>query len=239
VHTSSRGTGTALELAFALRDLARSAGYAGIVAWVEPHEQEAALARLLRLRQTGPLLHRFEIPLSCGGGQDRSVGDSIPCLTNSGTIAFDGAGSQQAPPMLDDLLSVTEDRQHLGDAGPTDRRQPHYRRKTVHWVLDRHRLVLSGLPCQSVADLPKLIVAMRTVPAQSASALEVPVPAADLSAALSLVSIKARRLSRTPVRIGRLDFAAAPPHDKPVTAEPAVRLHREFVTTMTKRSGAT
>jgi hypothetical protein len=36
-----------------------------------------------------------------------------------------------------------------------------------------------------------------------------------------------------------LDFAAAPPHDKPVTAEPAVHLNREFVTTMTKRSGAT
>lgn len=223
VHEPSRGSGAALELAFALRDSARNAGYAGIVAWVEPHQREAGLARLLRLRQTGPLLHRFEIPLWDGDGQDSSVGDATHCLANSDTIVVDVPGKKQATPMLDDLLSVAED----------PRRPPAYGPVTVHWVLDRRRLVLSSFPYHSIADLPELTSAMKTLArAQGASALEIPLPAADISAALSLASIKARRLSRTPVRIGRLDFAAASSGEKPVTVEPAVDINPKLVASM-------
>ena len=229
VDESARGSGAALELAFALRDSARSAGFAGIVAWVEPHKPEAGLARLLRLRQTSPLLHRFEIPLSDGDGQDSSLGDAH-CFANSGTIVLDVAWRKQATPMLDDLLGVAEDPQPRAGAEPVDGRPPLGGCAAVHWVLDRHRLVLSGLPCRSIVDLPELTSAMKTLArAQGACALEIPVPAADISAALSLASIKARRLSRTPVRIGRLDFPAVSSHEKLATGAPAMGIDREFV----------
>ncbi len=203
VHESLRGSGAALEIAFAMRDSAHSAGYAGLVAWVEPHQREAGLARLLRLRQTSPLLHRFEISLSGGGGQDSSASDATHCLTNSDTIALGVVGRKPATPILTDVLSVVED----------PPRPPVDERVRVHWVLDRHRLVLSGFPCHSIAVLPDLTSTMRSLArAHGATALEIPVPAADISTALSLASIKARRLSRTPIRVGRLDFAAASSH---------------------------
>ncbi|MQA95579.1 MAG: hypothetical protein GEV11_13340 [Streptosporangiales bacterium] len=75
-----------------------------------------------------------------------------------------------------------------------------WRGEQVHWVLDRHRLLLSR-------PLPSPPPAVRSLAAgQGASALEICLPAADLPAVLSLAARKARRLSRTPVRLARLDF---------------------------------
>ncbi|MER7842065.1 hypothetical protein ABTY98_40825 [Streptomyces sp. NPDC096040] len=182
VNEPLRGSGAALELAFALRDAARNGGYAGLAAWVEPHKPEAALARMLRLRSAGPLVHRFEVP----------VPDDAPYAAASvqdcGPITVD---LPESAPLVADLLT---------DDSPT----------TVHWVHDRHRLVLSGFPPRSISDLGLVLSAAAPVArSKGARYLEFPVPAADLSAAFFLASVKARRLSRTPVRLGRVDFGAA------------------------------
>ncbi|MFF4832686.1 hypothetical protein [Streptomyces sp. NPDC001315] len=185
VNEPLRGSGAALELAFALRDAARHGGYAGLAAWVEPHKPEAALARMLRLRSTGPLVHRFEV----------RVPDDAPNAAASahscGPITVDLPESAASTPLVADLLT---------DDSPT----------TVHWVHDRHRLVLSGFPPRSISDLGLVLSAVAPVArSKGARYLEFPVPAADLSAAFFLASVKARRLSRTPVRLGRVDFGAA------------------------------
>ncbi|WEB42136.1 hypothetical protein MOV08_24690 [Streptomyces yunnanensis] len=186
VAESARGSGAALELAFALRDAARRGGYAGLAVWVEPHKPEAGLARMLRLRETGPLIHRFEVSVPADGPPisgpvpDAASGTLLPGSPEHGAYAL--------APLVVDLLS--------GGAPAT-----------VHWVLDRHRLVLSGFPLPSVVDLHRLITDVGPLAkAKGAAFIEFPVPAADIPSALSLAAIKARRLSRTPVRLGRLDF---------------------------------
>jgi hypothetical protein len=184
VDTPLRGSGAALELAFALREAARNGGYAGLSAWVEPHKPEAALARMLRLRPTGPLVHRFEVPVP-----DDAASTLAP-VRDCGLITMDLPEPTTLAPLVNDLLT---------DGSPM----------TVHWVHDRHRLVLSGFPPRTISDLDLVLSAMGPVArAMGARCLEFPVPAADLSAAFFLASVKARRLSRTPVRLGRLDFGA-------------------------------
>ncbi|WP_327171840.1 hypothetical protein OG471_20940 [Streptomyces sp. NBC_01336] len=189
VDASVRGSGAALELGFAMRDHARDSGYAGVAAWVEPHKPEAGLARMLRLRTSGPLLHRFEIAFPDG---DRPARVPLPAHRNR-VLALPGRAP--ATPLVADV--VADDDGH----GPA------HEAVGAHWVLDRHRLVLSGFPGHSVADLGELVSAAAPLArAQGARFLEFPMPAADLSAALCLAAAKARRLSRTPVRLGLLRF---------------------------------
>ncbi|MGQ4487588.1 hypothetical protein ACN6LM_004795 [Streptomyces sp. SAS_281] len=179
-----RGSGAALELAFALRDAARNDGYAGIAAWVEPNKPEAALAHMLRLQSTGTLMHRFEIPAPNDG----------PCaiapLASCGLITVELPEPAVPTPLVEDLLN---------NGLPA----------AVHWVHDRHRLVLSGFPPHSIGQLDLVLSAAGPVAqAKGTHWVEFPVPAADLPAAFSLAALKARRIGRTPVRLGRLDFGA-------------------------------
>ncbi|MEV5242998.1 hypothetical protein AB0K89_28380 [Streptomyces cinnamoneus] len=183
VDVPARGSGAALELAFALRDIARRRGYAGVVAWVEPHKPEAGLARMMRLQVTGPLIHRFEVPVPDGGPP------VVAPSAGHGTLALDLPDPERSARLVDDLLN---------GGSPM----------VVRWVLDRHRLVLSGFPPRSVADLHVVTSAAGPLArAKGALFLELPLPAADITAALSLAKVKARRISRTPVRLGRLDFS--------------------------------
>ncbi|MEU8508750.1 hypothetical protein AB0C40_29385 [Streptomyces brevispora] len=195
VDDSARGSGASLELGFATREFARDSGYAGIAAWVEPHKPEAGLARMLRLRTSGPLLHRFDIPVPDGDRPAR-----VPGPVDRSRV-LDLPRRAPAAPLVADVLA---DHDEFGPTGGATR---------VHWVLDRHRLVLSGFPGRSVADLGELVSAATPLArAHGARFIEFPMQAADLSATLSLAAAGARRLSRTPVRIGRLHFApdAAP-----------------------------
>lgn len=116
-----RGSGAALELAFALRDAARGGGHSGLAAWVEPHKPEAALARMLRLRPTGPLVHRFEVPVAADGPRAAASVRSCGRIT----MALPRLAAQV--PLVADLLT--------GDSPAA-----------IQWVHDRHRLVLSGFP---------------------------------------------------------------------------------------------
>jgi GNAT superfamily N-acetyltransferase len=178
-----RGSGAALQLAFALRDTARAEGYEGLAAWVEPHKPEAALAHMLRLRSTGPLVHRFDVPLPADGPYAVAA-----TARSNGRLVMEPVTS--APPLVADLLT--------GDAPGS-----------VRWVHDRHRLVLSGFPAASVTDLGQVLAAAAPLAkAVGTRRVELPVPAADLSAAFFLASLKAHRLSRTPVRLGRADFGS-------------------------------
>lgn len=197
VRDSDRGSSAALDLVFALRDFARGAGYAGIVAWVEPRNSESWLARLLRMHERDPLLHRFEIPVTSRPGAAGADGLELSYATDTRAISV-----MSSRPMLEDFLGSVPC-SHQPQADPARERQ----RVSVRWTVDGSRLVLSGCPCSSPTDLPQLAVALAPLSAAyGASAIEVPMPAADLAAALFLSSMKARRLSRTPVRVGRMDF---------------------------------
>lgn len=232
VDQSSRGSGAALELGFALRDSACRAGYLGIAAWVEPHKPEAGLARLLRLRQAGPLLHRYEVLVSEDDAEEQTIADAAGSQGHNGTITLDLPGPGGGRPMVDDLLGEIGAPQPHPDVVCAGTPPRVHRRTAIHWVLDRRRLVLSSFPCRSIDELPALISAMTTlIGAQSASALEIPVPAADLPATLFLASIKARRLSRTPVRLGRLDFATTSCCERP-SADFAGDLDADVTTSM-------
>lgn len=197
VRDSDRGSSAALDLAFALRDFACDAGYAGIAAWVEPHRPESWLARLLRMHERDPLLHRFEIPVTPGPGATRADGLELSFATDTRLISV-----MSSRPMLDDFFGSGL-RSYEPQTDPARER----RQVSVRWAVDGSRLVLSGCPCSGATDLPQLAVALAPLSAAyGATAIEIPMPAADLAAALFLSSIKARRLSRTPVRVGRFDF---------------------------------
>jgi hypothetical protein len=188
VGGSARGSGAVLRLAFALRDIARDRGYAGLAAWVEPHEPEAGLARILRLRGVGPLLHRFEIPIGSGGaGRDRTGERTVAFGSgcSAGTAVVRWSDEPGAAPIVANLLG----------ADPL----------VVHWVVDGRRLVLSGCPWSVLGQLSRLPATIEAGP--DVEAAEVPLPAADLLASFHLLGMKARRVSRTPVRLSRLDFS--------------------------------
>ncbi|MFJ3878469.1 GNAT family N-acetyltransferase [Streptomyces sp. NPDC090077] len=190
VDDGFRGTGAALGAAFAIRDWAREAGYDGVVAWVEPNKPEARLAARLRLRPVGPLLHRYLVRLPYGTGAERPAGTPPRA---SGTLVV--PGGDEAAPMVRELLGVPR--------GPSAGTR-------LAWVLDRSRLVLSGTPCRSTGDLDGFLSALRdTAGPVGATAAEVLVEAADIPAALAMAGLGARRLSRSPVRLGMASFAGA------------------------------
>ncbi|MFJ4823642.1 hypothetical protein ACIP5L_10185 [Streptomyces bacillaris] len=192
VDDGFRGSGAALGAAFAIRNWARDAGYEGVVAWVEPNKPEARLATRLRLRPVGPLLHRYLVQLPYGSDAGRPTG--TPRRT-SGTLVV--PGEDEAAPMVRELLGVPRS----PSAGTR-----------LAWVLDRSRLVLSGNPCRSMGDLDGFLATVRhTAMSAGATAAEVVVEAADIPAALAMVGLGARRLSRSPVTLGMVSFAGAEP----------------------------
>ncbi|HEY3465623.1 MAG TPA: hypothetical protein VGL47_10860 [Amycolatopsis sp.] len=189
VEKSVRGSGAVLRLAFALRELARDAGCAGIAAWIEPSKPEAALARVLRLRAEGSLLHRFEVRFADDGG--RGAGAGSP--RNSGVLTRQAVGAAPGAPLVGDLLRTD------GAGGIV-----------AHWVIDGRRAVLSGCPVWTVGLLDRVVSAVRDQ-VGDVDAVEFPLPAGDLAAALVLTGTGARRLSRTPIRLGRCDFPVRRP----------------------------
>ncbi|HET6353208.1 GNAT family N-acetyltransferase [Streptomyces sp.] len=192
VDDEFRGSGAALGVAFAIRDWAREVGYEGVVAWVEPNKPEARLATRLRLRPVGPLLHRYLVQLPYGSDAERPTG--APPRT-SGTLVV--PGRDEAAPMVRELLGVPRS----PSAGTR-----------LAWVLDRSRLVLSGNPCRSMGDLDGFLAAVKdTAVSAGATAAEMVVEAADIPAALAMVGLGARRLSRSPVALGMVSFAGAEP----------------------------
>jgi hypothetical protein len=201
VDDGFRGSGAALGAAFAIRDWAREAGYEGVAAWVEPNKPEARLAGRLRLRPVGPLLHRYLVRLPHASDAERPTG--TPPRT-SGTLVVPGfvPGGDEAAPMVRELLGVPQ--------GPSAGTR-------LAWVLDRSRLVLSGNPCRSMADLGGFLAAVEdTAVSVGATAAEVVVEAADIPAALAMAGLGARRLSRSPVALGLVSFAGAEPSGTPV-----------------------
>ncbi|MFD5388211.1 hypothetical protein ACFWMG_25400 [Streptomyces sp. NPDC127074] len=190
VDDGHRGAGTAIGAAFAIKDWARQAGYAGILAWVERNKPEARLATRLRLRPVGPLLHRFLVPLpTAGDAADPGTGSGVrgPAV---GTLTVPRPGDRT--PAVGELLGIEQD-------DPAGTR--------VGWILDRSRLVLSGNPCRSADDLKVLLAAAEeTAAATGAIALEVLFEAADVLTALSLAKAGVKRLSRSPVNLGVLYF---------------------------------
>ncbi|MDQ7809140.1 hypothetical protein Q5425_35895 [Amycolatopsis sp. A133] len=189
VEKSARSSGAVLRLAFALRELARDAGCVGIAAWVEPSKPETALARVLRLRTDGSLLHRFEVRLADGG----EAGPGAGRPPNSGVLTRRAVGAAPGAPLVADLLRADE----TGE-------------KVAHWVIDGRRAVLSACPVWTVGQLDRVVSAVRDL-AADVDAVEFPLPAGDLAAALVLAGAGARRLSRTPIRLGRYDFAVRRP----------------------------
>lgn len=191
VEEAERGSGAAPQLAFALRSAARANGFAGIAAWVEPRRAESALAGILRMRQTGPYLHRYEIPLT-GSREDAGVRPA-----NTGTVELGPADEVSPAPGVEDLFAWGETHARGG--------------QVTHWVRDGRRFVLSASPSPATTELPRLTAHVCPLArAHGAQALEVFVQATDLVAALSLPNTGARRLSRAPIRLGRLDFAPLP-----------------------------
>ncbi|MEU2834391.1 GNAT family N-acetyltransferase [Streptomyces lavendulae] len=187
-----RGSGAALGVVFAIRDWAREAGYEGVVAWVEPNKPEARLATRLRLRPVGPLLHRYLVQLPYGSDAELPTG-TPPRM--SGTLVV--PGEYESAPMVRELLGV----QRSPSAGTR-----------LAWVLDRSRLVLSGNPCRSMGDLDGFLAVVKdNAVSASATTAEVVVEAADIPAALAMVGLGARRLSRSPVALGMVSFAGAEP----------------------------
>ncbi|MFE7947290.1 GNAT family N-acetyltransferase [Streptomyces sp. NPDC057426] len=212
VDDEFRGSGASLDVAFAIRDWAREAGYEGVVAWVEPNKPEARLAARLRLRPVGPLLHRYLVQLPYGSDAERPA--EPPPRTSGTLIVPDGgeagggeagggeAGGGEAAPMVRELLGVP----WSSSAGTR-----------LAWVLDRSRLVLSGNPCHSTGDLDRFLAAVEdTAVSAGATAVEVLVEAADIPAALAMAGLGARRLSRSPVVLGRVSFAVAETSGTPV-----------------------
>lgn len=219
VDGSSRGSGAVLQLAFALRDAARRQGYAGVAAWVEPHEPEAALARMLRLRQTGPLVHLFEVPIPVDEGGARAPGPALAVGSpdNRGTIVVRTTGQL---PMVANLLGPVDPAGEPTAATAADE-------VTAYWVVDGRRLVLSACPCADVTQVAELVAMIGpTARERGATALEIPLPAVDVLAALYLAGTGVRRLSRTPARLGRLDFAVVPPDERLSTNGTTALTHR-------------
>ncbi len=95
---------------------------------------------------------------------------------------------------MPDLLSVRPSSSHSLAAG---------RRA----VLDRDRLLLSGLPCAGISEVAALLdeIAPFAV-ALGIPEIEIPVPISEIALMLWLSGRKARRVSGRPVHVGRYDF---------------------------------
>lgn len=175
VSSPHRGSTAAVRLSMAMLESAEKAGCDGVAAWIEPTQPERFLAARLAIRGAGPLIHRFLLPL-VDSDQD---GDARSGANLNGALQVDLQGAAMVPDLLGGLPG------------------------TVNWVIDGRRLVLSGNPCCTTAELPQLLERARPLAlAAGANGVEVPVPAADLAAAFSIVRPGVTRLSRTPVLMG-------------------------------------
>lgn len=170
-----RGSSAAPRLALAIKRFAFDLGYARIAAWIEPSGPERFLAARLGVKASGPFVHRFMLPVPANPVNALPQDMSGFC----GSLPL----SAYREPMVPDLLQ-----------GPVG---------AVSWVLDGQRIVLSGNPCTSVSELPSLLSALLPIAGRlSANSVEVPVPAADLLAAFSIITAGVVRLSRARIRMG-------------------------------------
>lgn len=196
VDEAARGGAAALQMAFRLRELARREGRQGIAAWVAVGASHSSLlAERLRLRQDGPWIHRYLVPLSAGAMADgRGPAVSVQWDTKfSGSLTFERVGRSDEPWITADLLAPAE------SAGGSRR---------VQWAADRDRLCLSGLPCTNVDQLPALVAALTPLAGElGLTVLDLPVPVADIPLAFRLPALGARRLSRTCVKLARFEFS--------------------------------
>lgn len=192
VASAHRGTTAALRLALALKEAAGRLGCTGLAAWIEPQKPERYLAARLGIKGSGQLVHRYLLPLL--GARSDAAADPAAELVG----ALQTASGDEV--LVPDLLG-----------GPAGR---------VSWVIDGRRLVLSGNPCRSTPELSHLLEQLRPM-AQRAGAegVEVYLPAADLTAAFSILAPGVNRLSRTPVLMGTRAFQPAG------TAEAIVEAH--------------
>lgn len=171
-----------LLVAQALRAWARDVGYRGIAAWTEPSKPEAALARRLRMTATGPRFHRYRWDTTAPPPATRRT---------SRTFGILELKRAEGAPLVGDLTGLECD----------DIRECYW------WVLDREVVLLGGNPARSPADTSALMGSLEPVAHQAgATAVELLLEAADVSAALLLASMGARRASRTPVRFGVANF---------------------------------
>ncbi|MCC9312334.1 hypothetical protein LN042_35655 [Kitasatospora sp. RB6PN24] len=196
VDEAARGGAAALQMAFWLRESARREGRRGIAAWVAAGASHSALlAGRLRLRQDGPWIHRYLVPLSVAATADgqMSAVEVHRDTPVSGSLSFGRAGGPDEPWITEDLLAPAA---------------PAGRARRVHWVADRDRLCLSGLPCTIFDGLPALVAALAPLAGElGLTVLDLPIPAVDIPLALRLLALGARRLSRTCVTLARFEFS--------------------------------
>lgn len=182
VASSHRGTTAAWRLALAMKEAAAARGMAGLAAWIEPRQPERFLAVRLGIKESGPMVHRFQIPLP-SVDEDLAIAASPP-------LAGELQVSHGTEPMVSDLLGRS--------AG------------SLNWVIDGRRIVLSGNPCAGTEELLNLLSTLRPMAIQAgAHAAEIALPASDLSAAFSILATGVGRLSRVPVRMGLLSLPKA------------------------------
>lgn len=181
VARAHRGTTAALRLALSMVEAARSMGCSGLAVWIEPSKPERYLASRLGIEGSGPLVHRYLLPLP--NKQSDDAEDSATELAGSLQTGSD------VHAFVPDLLG-----------GPSG---------NVSWVIDGRRMVLSGNPCRSTAELPRLLEHVRPMADRAgAEGVEIHLPAAELTAAFSLLASGLTRLSRTPVLMGIRSFQA-------------------------------
>jgi hypothetical protein len=185
-----QGSTAVLHLALAITEQAKATGWRGVAVWIEPNKPERHIAARLRIAAQGPLVHRYLIPVG-------TPGDGTPLAPSArcGTLSIDLGGA----PLVPNLLTPQA--------------------RGFDWVLDQQRLMLSGNPCPGAAAMPDLLRELGPLAqAIGASGVEIHLPAADLLAAISILSPGVKRLSRTPVRLGVRRFAAAPATSRPEMA---------------------
>lgn len=197
VREDVRGSGAAVQLAFALRDAARAEGLPGVAAWFEPGMPESAIAELLGLRRQAPMVHRFALPLAPSGGAAPTAGAAAP------------------PPLRGELELPREcaaDRSAAVDQFGAPADGP----LRVHWVLDGRRLVASAGFGADRDGLAALLAAFGPLAAaHGAETLEFPVRASDIIGVLQLMHGRAERRNRVPVCLGALSFAQREPGSPP------------------------
>lgn len=181
VDQRHKGSTSSLQLGRAMVEAATALGLQGVAAWIEPSKPERHLAERLRLVAQGPLVHRYLVPLQPSLAREGPIhGDLF------GTV--DLTGDQTDVPLVPSLLPS---------------RPSHYA-----WVLDGKRIFLGGNPCPRVSALPLALRGIEPLARRvGATSLELALPASDLVSALETLALGARRLSRTPVRLGIRSFS--------------------------------
>jgi hypothetical protein len=187
-----RGSAAALQLAFALRDAARSEGLAGIAAWVEPGMPEAGIAELLRLRPHSPLIYRVALPVGSGDAVEKpsARGVDLPRFRGEVVPPSDTDSGGPAEPCVD----------LFGNAGDP---------AAIHWVLDGRRIVASASFGTDRRQLDALLAVLGPIAqANGAGTVEIPVPAGDIIGALQVSQAGGRRSNRMPITLGMARFTA-------------------------------